>query len=229
MSQADGARVNIIVEGQTEREFVREILGKVLSYKQVYVAARAVETSRDNRTGKIYRGGLFSYERSRRDIIRWLHQDKNAFVTTMFDLYALPKDFPGYQEAISYSDLYNRVEFIEQALESDINHSRFIPYIQLHEFEALLFSNVDAICNVCGLNERNKNTLQVIRSSFATPEHINDNPQTAPSKRILSVHPSYEKITDGVRIAETIGLDHLRRECLHFHHWLEKLESLASS
>jgi Domain of unknown function (DUF4276) len=116
MSQANGVRVNIIVEGQTEREFVRDVLREALAYQQIYLTARAVETSRDRRANKIYCGGLFDYGRSKRDILRWLDQDKDAFVTTMFDFYALPKDFPGYQEASTLSDPYKRVDCIEQVL-----------------------------------------------------------------------------------------------------------------
>lgn len=228
MSQTSGIRINIIVEGQTEVEFVRDILREAFSYQQIYLAARAVETSRDKRANKIYRGGLFSYVKSKNDIIGWLKQEKNAFATTMFDLYALPNDFPGYQESLSFNDPYKKVECIEQAFATDINHQRFIPYIQLHEFEALLFSDASALCTVCNLNERTKAILQTIRNSFATPEHINDSSETAPSKRILSAHPSYEKINDGVQTAKAIGLTKLRQECLHFNQWLEKLEALAS-
>jgi hypothetical protein len=229
MSQSSGIRINIIVEGQTEIEFVRDILREALSYQKIYLAARAVETSRDRRANKIYRGGLFSYAKTKNDITGWLKQEKSAFVTTMFDLYGLPNDFPGYQESLSFNEPYKKVERIEQALALDINHPNFIPYIQLHEFEALLFSDISALCMVCNLNKTTKTDLQTIRNSFVTPEHINDSSETAPSKRILKAHPSYEKINDGVQATKMIGLEKLRQECLHFHQWLEKLEALASS
>jgi lysozyme family protein len=93
----------------------------------------------------------------------------------------------------------------------------------------LLFSSVDALCGICGLNEKSKVALQTMKSLFITPEHINDTPQTAPSKRILSIHPTYEKINDGVQIAKDIGIAKLRQECLHFNTWLEKLEALTDS
>jgi Domain of unknown function (DUF4276) len=221
MSQTNGVRVNIIVEGQTEREFVRDVLREALAFQQIYLTARAVETSRDRRANKIYRGGLLNYSRSKKDVLRWLDQDKDAFVTTMFDLYGLPKDFPGYQESLTLGDPYKKVDCIEQGIKLDVNHPRFIPYIQLYEFESLLFSSVDALCSTCGLNEKSKVALQTMKDLFITPEHINDTPQTAPSKRILSIHSSYEKINDGVQIAKKIGIAKLRQECLHFHNWLE--------
>jgi Domain of unknown function (DUF4276) len=222
------ARVNIVVEGQTEEAFVNSILKEPLAHKQIYLAARAVETSRDKRANKIYRGGLFDYARTKRDILRWLKQDQGAFVTTMFDFYALPRDFPGYQAAITSTDLYQKVAIVQQSLAVDIASQRFIPYIQLHEFEALLFSDIDTLCNTCNLSQKHNTELKAVRNSFSTPEHINDNPQTAPSKRILSIHSSYEKIIDGVQTVKAIGLTKLRGECLHFNAWLEKLERLAS-
>ncbi len=222
-------RVNIIVEGQTEETFVYAILREPLAYNQIYLEARAVETSRDKRANKIYRGGLFDYSRVKRDILRWLKQDQSAFVTTMFDFYALPQDFPGYRTAITSTDPYQKAEIVQQALAADVASQRFIPYIQLHEFEALLFSDIDVLCTTCNLGQKHNTELKTVRNSFTTPEHINDNPQTAPSKRILGIHSSYEKIIDGVQTAKAIGLTKLRKECLHFNSWLEKLESLASS
>lgn len=220
------ARVNIIVEGQTEETFVYSILREPLAYKQIYLEARSIETSRDKRANKIYRGGLLDYARARKDILRWLSHDKNAFVSTMFDLYALPQDFPGYQNALRLPDPHHKAEYLQQALLNDIASQRFIPYVQLHEFEALLFTDINIFCSTCNLGDKEHKQLQSIRDTFTTPEHINDNPQTAPSKRISSIYPSYEKIIDGVRITKAIGLATLREHCLHFNTWLEKLEAL---
>jgi Domain of unknown function (DUF4276) len=158
--------------------------------------------------------------------LRWLKQDQSAFVTTMFDFYALPQDFPGYQAAIHSTDPYQKAALVQQALATDIASQRFIPYIQLHEFEALLFSDIDALCSTCNLSQKHNTELKAVRNSFSTPEHINDNSQAAPSKRILNIHDSYEKIIDGVQTAKAIGLAKLRQECLHFNEWLEKLEAL---
>jgi Domain of unknown function (DUF4276) len=219
-------RVNIIVEGQTEETFVRDVLAESLSQQNIHLTARSVETSRDKRANKIYRGGLLNYTRARKDILGWLSQDKNAFVSTMFDLYALPQDFPGYQDALRLPDPHDKAEYLQQAIHDDIASQRFIPYIQLHEFEALLFTDINIFCSMCNLGNNEHKQLQSIRDNFKTPEHINDNPQTAPSKRIVSIYPSYEKIIDGVRITKAIGLATLREHCLHFNTWLEKLEAL---
>jgi len=68
--------------------------------------------------------------------------------------------------------------------------------------------------------------LQRIRDGFATPEDINDDQRTAPSKRITAVFPAYSKVLFGALIAERIGLQTIRRECPHFSNWLARLEQL---
>ena len=134
-------RLNFIVEGQTEETFVNRTLKPCLGSLSVGVSVR-VATTRKTR-GRKYRGGLSSYAKARNDIIRWIRQDQNPDVrfTTMFDLYGLPDDFPGYLAAASQTDPCQRVKALEQALEDDINDPRFMPCIQLHEFEALLLSD----------------------------------------------------------------------------------------
>ena len=134
-------RLNIVVEGQTEETFVRDVLSDHLAMHNVVAVARCVETGRKH--GKVYRGGLFNYAKARRDILCWMKEDSSLDTrfTTMFDLYHLPKTFPGYGKAVAKSDVYRRVELLENFMEEDIadERKRFIPYIQLHEFEAILF------------------------------------------------------------------------------------------
>ena len=136
-------RVNIIVEGQTEETFVRDILSRYLANVGVYVIARCVVTGRKH--NRIYRGGMTTYARAKGDIRRWLLEDSSAYLTTMFDLYGLPSDFPGVSQVQSLRDPYERVRKLESGLAADVQNQRFIPYIQLYEFEGLLFSDVQII------------------------------------------------------------------------------------
>src|SRR5579885_3026387 len=96
-------RLNILVEGQTEEAFVRDVLGPHLNSRSVFVACRRIETSRrrEKSTGQtfIFRGGLESYAKVKTDVLQWLKEDAGAFLTTMFDIYALPSDFPQYNAA----------------------------------------------------------------------------------------------------------------------------------
>ncbi len=222
------ARLNIIVEGQTEETFVRDVLRDHLAACQVYVSARRVETGRDRRTSRIYRGGMTSYERAKRDIERWLNEDQQSYLTTMFDLYGLPDDFPNLAEAGRQTDPYQKVKLVEDGIASDIQSRRFIPYIQLHEYEGLLFSSVEAVDGVMSLYERSKlNELQNIRNQFNTPEEINDSATTAPSKRLSELYAAYDKVAFGVLISKRIGLETIRQECPHFSEWLSRIESLG--
>ena len=221
-------RLNFVVEGQTERRFVENILRPHLADWSIWVAARCVETKRSR--SRKYSGGIPNYAKAKRDIELWMKEDQNsdARFTTMFDLYALPGDFPGYDDAGQERDPYARVGLLEDALGEDISDGRFVPYLQLHEFEALLFADPTK------LEERfNRHSAGIGRlaqvAGQANPELINDGNETAPSKRIIREIPEYEsdKASSGPIVAERIGLTTLRAKCHHFAEWLGKLESLT--
>ena len=219
-------RLNVIVEGQTEETFVRDILQSHLANLGVYTAVRCVEKGR--RHGRIHRGGMTTYARAKGDIRRWLLEDLSAYLTTMFDLYGLPADFPGVNQAQSIRDPYQRVRALESGLAADVPSQRFIPHIQLHEFEGLLFSDVQVIDQVLRVHGSSQLAeLAQVRDQFQTPEEIDDGRETAPSKRLKHLYPGYDKVAFGVRIAQRIGLDAIRRECPHFDEWVSKLEALA--
>ena len=90
-------RLHFVVEGQTEETFVNTLLCPHLGQFNVSADARRVEMSPG------YRGGLTSYARAKRDLSRWMKQDQHsdARFTSMFDLYALPADFPQFAETAS--------------------------------------------------------------------------------------------------------------------------------
>mgnify|MGYP001267712545 CR=1 FL=1 len=222
-------RLHFIVEGQTEEAFVNQVLAPHLAHFQVYADARCVETSRDRKAGKVYKGGLSSYLKASNDIVAWINEDRSddARFTTMFDLYALPTDFPGFDSALAITDPYNRVDHLEAALSNHINHRRFIPYIQLHEFEALILAQPSSLDWEYLENEAAIQAL-VKMVGDQNPELINHGHETAPSKRILKEIPEYDKVTSGVAVAEYIGRDTLRQKCAHFHQWLARLERLAN-
>lgn len=136
-------RLHVTAEGYTEQAFTKQVLAPHLAQFSVYADARCVLTSRDKRTSKTYRGGLLSYEKAKRDIQNWMKEDnrRECRFTTMFDLYALPKNFPGSIQAGRKTDAYERVKVIEESMAQDMADRRFIPYIQLHEFEALILAD----------------------------------------------------------------------------------------
>lgn len=223
-------RLNLVVEGQSEEGFVKRILAPHLGKLGIFCSARRIETSRNKRKNIIYRGGLLEYSHLKDDLLDWFKQDQKpeAYFSTMIDLYRLPPEFPGYQEACRYSDPFHKVASIENALGKALNHPKFIPYIQLHEFETLFFSDIGQLCKRYPMHAKAIDELIKCADSFTSPDLIDDGETTAPSKRIIEKIPEYqnEKAFAGLLIAEFIGLDTLRK-CLHFNQWLEKLEKLA--
>lgn len=221
-------RLNITAEGQTEERFVKDTLSLHLGKFNISTDVRCVLTSKDKK--KCYRGGLISYAKAKSDISMWLKEDNNieARFTTMFDLYALPYDFPKYEESKKIIDAYDRVEFLEKAFAQDIQDSRFVPYIQLHEFESLIFSKPEELEIEYFKHYKEINKLKQIAIEKGNPELINDNPETAPSKRIIKLIPEYEcnKVSVGASIVRIIGIDFLKKSCKHFNDWIIKLENL---
>lgn len=222
-------RLHVVAEGQTEEEFVNTVLVDHLGAFNISTDVRCVETSRDHL--KIHRGGMLNYRRAKRDLMFWINQDRHpdAFYTTMFDLYALPDDFPGFAAAKGEIDPYRRVAALEAAFSVDVGHRRFVPYLQLHEFEALLLA--DPSCFRARFKEQEHGIANLISlcEGFASPELIDDGRATSPSRRIIREIPEYEgaKRSAGPLLAAKIGLNALRRKCPHFSDWLAQLEGFG--
>lgn len=225
-------RLLIHVEGETEETFVNELLAPHLyhfGYRSV--SARLLGNARQ----RSRRGGIRPWRTVRSDIINHLRQDPQCLATTMVDYYALPQSgdraWPG-RAAAGRLPFAEKANTIEQALLADIvdelgavfNPDHFVPYVMMHEFEGLLFSDCTAFGQGIGRTEL-ISQLQAVRDQFATPEEINDSPLTAPSKRVAALISGYQKPLLGTLAALHIGLDAIRRECPHFRSWLERLEA----
>jgi hypothetical protein len=225
------ARLYLFAEGQTEQTFADTILKPHLANHEVYMQ-NPVLIAHCRKKGKIHRGGSRRYTPIRNDIIRFLKQDasRNVFFTTMIDLYGLPSDFPGIEDAENLrGDPRMRVESLEVSWLDDIQDERFIPFIALHEYEGLLFSEISHLDFFFENARARIARLKRIADAVDSPELINDGAQTAPSKRIIAEIPEYEgaKRTVGPQLAELIGLDGIRRKCPHFDGWISRLERLA--
>lgn len=217
-------RLLVHVEGQTEESFVNGVLATHLfAHGYVQVRARLVGNARN----RFRRGGINNWTVVRRDIDRHLRGDPGALATTMVDYYALPTDWPG-RLAPANSSVPLKSSFIHDALYNDFANfssasNRFRPFVMMHEFEALLFSNCHTFASSIGYESRGA-ALQAIRDQFPDPEHINDSPQTAPSKRVKAQIPGYDKVLFGNVAASEIGVDRIRAECPSFDEWLRFLE-----
>jgi len=225
------ARLYLFAEGQTEQTFADTVLKPHLAMLGVYLH-RPVLIAHAKKKGKTYRGGGRKYVPMKNDILRFLAQEKagEVFFTTMIDLYAIHSEFPGLAEANKLRHLPDkRVEAIELAFAKDIGDRRFVPYIQLHEYEAYLFSDPTWFGYFYDHHEKAISALKAIADKYDTPELIDDGENSAPSKRIIAELPDYEdaKSAVGPQVAELIGLKVIRDKCPHFAAWLSRLEQLG--
>ncbi len=211
-------RVYLLVEGQTEEAFVGELLTPHYARMGLYLTPIIVSTSRG------FKGGVVSYAKIRPQIVRLCRQDAQAWVSTMFDLYALPGDFPGKSDAAypAKGTGLEKANYLEARMRHDINESNFLPNLLVHEFEALLFTAPQKFAE--WTNDTNVVAALSLAVRGTAPEDINDGPQTAPSKRVLAVMPAYQKTFHGPLIACEIGLEAMGNACPHFQAWLRKLE-----
>jgi hypothetical protein len=219
------SRVLAVVEGHTEQTFVTNVLAPVLGSAGVYVSPRLV-----GKPG--HKGGLRSYQKARKDIVAILKQDAGSYCTTMFDYNGLPTDWPEYAKAKAMP-ARKAVEQAERALQEDIraelgsSHAgRLVPYVQLHEFEALLFSDPAALEQVIGQTSLAKKLHSIVKQC-GEPEAIDDHAQTSPSKRIIWLVPGYQKVYHGALTVQRIGIAPMREKCPHFAAWVSRL--LAAS
>ena len=217
--------VFVYVEGQTEETFVRDMLGPYLQSFDLYLTPILARTKR-SKAGTVFKGGIVSYTQVRRDILRLLHDTSIIALTTMIDYYGLPENFPG-KSTLPTGSCYERVEYLEDKFREDINHPRFMPFLTLHEFEALLFVAPDQIEAAFPARQL-RCTLCTEANQFSSPEEINEGQDTHPAARIRKYIPAYRKAVHGPLIAARIGLDKMREKCPHFARWIARLESLAA-
>jgi hypothetical protein len=219
----------IIVEGETEQAFVRDPLAAHLALHGTTVWP--VLPGRQRR-----HGGVKKWAVARQDIVRTLKEGR--YCSTMFDYYAMPDDWPGrarsrarpWKERAALVEVEIHAE-ITSAMGGKFNPQYFIPYIQLHEFEALAFADVEHLASV--LAPLGRASTETLTSIFAEileqaghPEAINDGYETCPSRRIGQVVAAYRKRAHGPIVTRRIGLDVLRQRCDHFATWVTRLEDL---
>lgn len=225
-------RLLIHVEGETEETFVNEILAPHLCGVGYHkVGARLVGNSRK----RDRRGGIIGWPAVRKDIIKHLKEDAECLTTTMVDYYALPKvksgAWPGRADA-GNRPFPQKAATVEKALLADLSERlgdqfdprRFLPFVMMHEFEGLLFSDCQKFAVGIGRPDLSDD-FQAVRDQFSSPEEINDSPITAPSKRVETLVPGYEKPLLGALAILEIGLERIRNECPHFNEWISRLEA----
>ena len=224
--------VHVLCEGQTEQGFVDKVLRPYLCDNGCAAVKSILVTTNKKKNA---RGGLVTYLHAKNDLQIMLASNKDGeserhIFTTMFDLYALPPDFPKYAESHTITDRYDRVTAFERAFADALGSERFIPYIQLHEYEALVFCGLDYLKEMYKGTEKSIDKLKKELATIGNPELINDKPSTAPSKRIINAIEgekktcfNYDKPKAGQFVAQRVGIESLRSQCRHCNEWIEKL------
>lgn len=204
-------RLAIVVEGPTEWEFITNVLA-------VHLRPQLVMTPRPL-DGNVSIGRLAMYM---------------ADCFHSFDAVTSMVDFYGFRDK---GDA--QVEELEQHIDEEIgkrinkswNESLVFSYVQKHEFESLLFSDVQVFADYFPEIPEAVEKFLAIRKQFDTPEDINDGRETAPSKRIEQclLPDKFQKSVAGPILAEDIGLSTMRKECRRFNRWVARLEALTSA
>jgi hypothetical protein len=207
-------RLIVIAEGFTESEFIRQILKPHLERSQpVQLFAPILR-------------GTFAFAKLKKLILGCLKAQDSPVVTTMIDLYEIARDMPGLEKSLDDAPPQQRVLHLEKRLSEEIGDRRFRPYIQLHEFEALVLTDLMGLAEQYPKQRRDLKDLgDRLNKEFPTPEDVNR--ITPPSHRIRQIVPEYDKILDGVAALTKIGLPALRARCPHFREWCDFLETVG--
>lgn len=214
-----------VVEGKTEQIFIEKVLAPYLGHKNIGI--RATQVSKPGS-----KGGDVKFSRVGRDLGNHLKQRPDTFVTTFIDYYGT-KEWPGLEqldsslEPSAIADRLNtaaKAAMIELLPSHDVER-RYIPFLAVHEFEALLFSDAAILADELEIDQQQ---VQDIVEACGGPESINNSPQTAPSKRLQGLNPRFKKTTTGIAIADRIGIEQMRQVCPLFNDWLSTFELLQA-
>lgn len=218
-------RLVAIVEGETEEAFVNKILSPYIWNKGYSIAIQCFKLKHSG-------GGVSKYSHIEKDILNTIHE-KDVIVTTMFDFYGLPKDVPGFTDYEASKSHLEQVKHIENEIFQSISKkakcsNTFIPYIQLHEIEALTFASDKGFKELFDDNEIDLSQIEQIIKDYPNPEDIDNGPDTAPSKRLKRAIPGYDKVLYGIGLIEVIGMEQILAKCPHFKEWIDKIEKEVS-
>jgi hypothetical protein len=219
----------LTVEGQTEEAFARDLLRPHLAAFNVFLWPPRFTGPHGRRHGRIPRGGMFNtFVHALEDMRRWLKENHSpdARFSMMVDLYSLPEDFPGYAEAMARADCHEQAAALERAIEAELGDPRFIGYLQVHEFEALVLANPAQLADWFEDRTHALAALATECHPFDTPERIDHSQHSHPKARIQHHLPDYAENVHGPLLTYAIGLPTLRERCPHFGAWLTRLEQL---
>ncbi len=213
-----------IVEGKTEQVFIEKVLAPYLAMKNIFISATQI-------TKPGQKGGDVRFVRAKQDRGNHLKQRNNTFVTTFIDYYGT-KEWPGLDNlapALAPAQISAHLhqetrQAVNELFRDHRSEERFIPFVAMHEFEALLFSDSEVLSAEMNVDTE---VVDAVIAEYGEPESINNSPEIAPSKRLDEWAPygKFAKTTVGIAIAQRIGIPKMREMCPLFNDWLEQLEA----
>ncbi len=222
---SDHIDIMVLVEGKTEEIFVNDLLRPYMAHKKIYLYPTQL-----SKPGQ--KGGDVRFSRAQRDIGMHLKQRPDTYVTTFIDFYGT-KEWPGLNSVRPAATPAEIAQTINEATKAEVVNLfedyradiRFIPYVAVHEFEALLFSDTDLLSSKLIVS---RETVEQVLSEHGEPEAVNNSPETAPSKRLDAWSPNgkFPKTTTGIVIARQIGISKIREKCPLFDNWLSIIETI---
>lgn len=209
----------IIAEGPTEEGIINESLAPYLQAQGIYEVVPIVM-----QTSKGHKGGAINYDRFKFNVNNLLLRDPGMLVTSLLDFYKIPANFPEYKISMQSPHVIDKVSGLEESVNRDINHARFLTYIQLHEVEGLLLCDKGAFDTYYpNMRDAHQRELEAILAQYPNPELINDGEHSHPHKRLKSIIPSYKKTFDGPMLALEHGMDLIMEKCPRFRNWVETI------
>lgn len=220
-------RLVIIVEGDAEESFINNVLSPYFNSIGIYNYIQCYKIKHSN-------GGLSKYSHLKKDIVNTLYEN-DVVVSTLVDFYRIPSDFPGYNESLSYDKHSDQVNYLESKIKEDIELTQnrvfenLVPYIQLHEFETFIFSDIMGVDALFDQSEYDRREFINIIRQYENPEDINNGVNTAPSVRLKKIIKGYDKVLFGIEIIQNLGVDLIREKCPRFNSWIQNLIDILQS
>ena len=220
-------RLVIIVEGDADERFINNVLTPYFNSNGIYNYIQCYKIKHSN-------GGLSKYSHLKKDIVNTLYEN-DVVVSTLVDFYRIPSDFPGYNESLSYDKHSDQVNYLESKIKEDIELTQnrvfenLVPYIQLHEFETFIFSDIMGVDALFDQSEYDRREFINITRQYENPEDINNGVNTAPSVRLKKIIKGYDKVLFGIEIIQNLGVDLIREKCPRFNSWIQNLIDILQS
>jgi len=223
----------VVVEGQSESGFLKPFLAEHLALRGIDLHVPVIGSG-SAKGGMKFR----SFTQVCDELHDFLADRRQPYVTTFLDYYGLPTGTRLGWDFIGPTKASHGVAGIEARLADGVRSAagrlaeRFIPYVQLHEFEALYYADPPLLARVLEASEAVAERFAQERHDAGGCEQINDSQHTAPSKRIERLCPQYIKgrstRAHAPRLGAQLDLTTVRAACPRFAAWLTRLESLAA-